>query len=148
MTNKVLIVEDDFMIADMTEEMLIDHGYTVCGIARTVDEALSLARQHEPNLMVLDLRLANGGLGTEVVAQLGSIDSVGILYATGNKSQIVLSADDGHACIEKPFSCADLIEGLAIVANIVAQKSVRPPFPANFQLLPLSPNADRGVLHD
>jgi two-component system, response regulator PdtaR len=36
---KVLIAEDDLMIADIAEEILIEHGYEVCGIARTVTES-------------------------------------------------------------------------------------------------------------
>jgi DNA-binding response OmpR family regulator len=34
---RILIVEDDLMIADMTEEILVANGYEVCGIATTVD---------------------------------------------------------------------------------------------------------------
>jgi DNA-binding response OmpR family regulator len=60
---KVLIAEDDLMIADLAEEILIEHGYDVCGIARTVTEAVALAQQHKPDLAVLDLRLADGGAG-------------------------------------------------------------------------------------
>ena len=33
---KILIAEDEPMIADMAEEILAEHGYQVCGIARTV----------------------------------------------------------------------------------------------------------------
>ena len=67
---KVLIVEDDLMIADLAEEVLIDHGYEVCGIARTVDEAVALVRRYNPDFAVIDMRLADGGLGTEIAAQL------------------------------------------------------------------------------
>jgi response regulator of citrate/malate metabolism len=39
---KVLIAEDELMIADMAEETLVKHGYEVCGIARTVAGAVRL----------------------------------------------------------------------------------------------------------
>lgn len=71
---KVLIAEDDLMIADLAEEILVDEGYEVCGIARTVAEAVILAHQHKP---VLDLRLADGGLGTEIAAQLRPLGRLG-----------------------------------------------------------------------
>ena len=45
---KVLIAEDDLMIADMIEEILVNDGYEVCGIARTVGEAVELGRRHKP----------------------------------------------------------------------------------------------------
>src|ERR1700687_3250505 len=67
---KVLIAEDDFMIADMAEEVLVEHGYEVCGIARTVAEGVALGQRHKPDLALIDLQLADGGLGTEIVAQL------------------------------------------------------------------------------
>jgi hypothetical protein len=38
---KVLIVEDDLMLADFAEELLVEHGYTVSGIARTVGDAVA-----------------------------------------------------------------------------------------------------------
>jgi CheY-like chemotaxis protein len=133
--NKVLIAEDDLMIADMVEEMLLDCGYEVCGITRTVEQTIELARTLEPDLILLDLRLADGGLGTEVVAELGLRPSLGILYATGNASQVTLSAADGHACISKPYRPQDLIRGLEVVADLVTNGRAQPPFPKGFQLL-------------
>jgi len=67
---KVLIVEDDLMLADFAEEILVEHGYQVSGIARTVADAVAQTRHCHPDLVILDLRLADGGLGTEVAAQL------------------------------------------------------------------------------
>ena len=60
---KVLIVEDDLMLADFAEELLVEHGYKVSGIARTVGDAVARIRHSAPDLVVLDLRLADGGLG-------------------------------------------------------------------------------------
>src|SRR5476651_650530 len=96
---KVLIAEDDLMIADMAEEILVEHGYEVCGIARTVAEAVALGRLHKPDLAVIDLRLADGGLGTEIPAQLGALGRPGVLYASGNISHVMLTAADGDACL-------------------------------------------------
>jgi CheY-like chemotaxis protein len=117
---KVLIAEDDLMIADLAEETLIEHGYEVCGIARRVAEVIFLAQHHKPDLAVLDLRLADGDLGTEIAAQLLPLGRLGVLYATGNISQVVLTTADGDACLSKPYRSADLLRGLEIVAEIVA----------------------------
>ena len=132
---KVLIVEDDLMMADFMEEILVDHGYEVCGIARTVESAVALARHSKPNLVILDMRLADGGLGTEVAAQLLPPGRPGILYATGNMSQVALTSADGDACLAKPYRSADLLRGLEIVAGIVTTGKAQPPFPRGFQLL-------------
>jgi len=101
---KVLIAEDELMIADMAEEILVKHGYEVCGIARTVAEAVALARSHRPDLAVIDMRLADGGLGTEVAAQLGPLGRLGILYASGNTSHIMLTAADGDPASPSPIA--------------------------------------------
>lgn len=132
---KIVIAEDDFMIADMTEEVLVEHGYEVCGIAGTVGDAVALARRHEPDIILIDMQLADGGLGTQVVAQLGPVQGLGILYVTGETSQARLSAADGHACLTKPYRPRDLVRGLDIVAELVATGAARPPFPHGFQLL-------------
>ena len=130
---KVLIVEDDLMLADFSEEILVERGYQVCGIARTVTEAVALARRSKPDLVILDLRLADGGLGTEVAAQLLQLGRPGILYVTGNMSQVALT--DGDACLAKPYRSGDLLRGLEIVAGIVATGEAEGPFPQGFQLL-------------
>ena len=132
---KVLIAEDDLMIADLADEILVGGGYEVCGIARTVAEAVALAQRHKPDLAVLDLRLADGGLGTEIAAQLLPFGRLGVLYATGNISQVVLTIADGDAVLSKPYSSADLLRGLEIGAEIVATSRALPPFPRGFQVL-------------
>jgi len=130
---KVLIVEDDFMLADFAEELLVEHGYEVSGIARTVAEAVALARHRGPDLVILDLRLADGELGTDVAAQLAASGRPGILYVTGNMSQVALT--HGDACLAKPYRSVDLLRGLQLVAEIVATGKAQPPFPQGFQLL-------------
>jgi DNA-binding response OmpR family regulator len=130
---KVLIVEDDLMLADFAEEILVEQGYGVSGIARTVTDAVALARHCGPDLIILDLRLADGGLGTEVAAQLARPGRPGILYVTGNTSQIALT--NGDACLAKPYRSADLLRSLEIVAGIVATGQAQSPFPHGFQLL-------------
>jgi CheY-like chemotaxis protein len=133
---KVLIAEDDLMIADLAEEILIDEGYEICGIARTVAEAVALAHHHKPDFAVLDLRLDDGGLGTEIAAQLLPLGRLGVLYATGNASQVVLTTANGDACLSKPYSPTDLLRGLKIVAEIVANGKASSSFPKGFQVLP------------
>jgi DNA-binding response OmpR family regulator len=139
---KVLIVEDDLVIADNAEEFLVRCGYEVCGIARTVGDAVDIGRRHKPDLVLLDLRLADGGYGTEVAAQLTALSRVGILYATGNISQFSLDTTDGDAYIIKPYSCVDLVRSLEIVSEVVSTGRASPPFPRGFRMLPLALGTD------
>jgi DNA-binding NtrC family response regulator len=72
---KVLIVEDDLMMADFMEELLVDHGYEVSGIARTVDAAVTIAQHSKPNLVILDMRLLT--VGSAPKSQLNCFPPVG-----------------------------------------------------------------------
>ncbi len=132
---KVLIVEDELMIADLVEETLIDEGYAVCGIARTVDDAVALGRLHQPDLAVIDLRLADGGFGSDIAPHWNDPQRVGILYATVNPANLTPDAV-GQGCLTKPYSIPDLLRSLEIVAAIVATGMAAPPFPRGFKLLP------------
>jgi CheY-like chemotaxis protein len=132
---KVLIAEDDLMIADFLEEVLVDGGFDVCGIARTVTQGLALAQLHQPDIAILDLRLAFGGFGTEIAAGLDRKAGLGILYATGNAHQFVLTKNDGDACLDKPFRPDDVIRGLQLVDEITATGKASGPFPSGFRVL-------------
>jgi CheY-like chemotaxis protein len=50
---------------NLLQEALEAQGYSVFGIAGTVAEAMKIARQHQPDVTISDVRLANGDLGTE-----------------------------------------------------------------------------------
>jgi DNA-binding response OmpR family regulator len=131
---KVLIAEDDLMIADMIEASLMDAGYQVTGIARTVAEGVALGRENRPDLAVIDMRLANEELGTDIAAQLLDGPRIGILYASGNIHQVIRLADH-DACIAKPYRTNDLLQALRIVEQIIGNTTPSLPFPHGFHLL-------------
>ncbi|ABC21498.1 response regulator [Rhodospirillum rubrum] len=133
---KVLIAEDELMIADMAEEVLVENGYEVCGIARTVGEAIDIGRRHHPDLALIDLRLAYGGFGTDVANELSALGRIGVLYASGNVAQVKERAITGEACLAKPFRSQDLLRGLEIVSEMVTSGRASLPFPPGFFLLP------------
>jgi two-component sensor histidine kinase/CheY-like chemotaxis protein len=140
---KVMIAEDDLMMADMLQDVLVEGGYEVCGIARTVDKAIELGERHQPDLAVLDLRLADGGLGTEIAAGLNRQGSLGILYATGNLGQSGdLTRADGEACLRKPYRPEDVARALQIVEQIVTTGDASRPFPRGFSVLNGSSKGD------
>jgi len=139
---KVLIAEDDLLIADMEEEVLTEHGYDVCGIGRTVADAVALAWRHKPDLAILDVRLADGDLGTQIALELADLHELGILYVTGNVSAVNQSAARGHACLAKPYRSGDLLRSLEIVAELMDTGTASPPFPPNFYILPAAGQRD------
>jgi two-component sensor histidine kinase/ActR/RegA family two-component response regulator/putative methionine-R-sulfoxide reductase with GAF domain len=143
---KVMIAENDVLMADMLAETLIEGGFEVYGLARTVEEGIALAERFKPDLALLDLRLAGDGLGTEIAARLDRSAGMGILYATGNVGQIKLTRSDGDACISKPFRPADILRALRLVEEIARTGTTSPPYPSGFiRLEPLTvdPPLDR-----
>ena len=131
---KVLVAEDDVLIADLLEDVLVGGGYEVCGIARTVAEAIELGELHRPDIAMIDLRLADGD-GTEVAARLNRDRRIGVLYATGNAEHPRLAHAEGDAVLKKPFRPHDLIRALKIVEQIVDTGTASPPFPQGFEVL-------------
>jgi DNA-binding response OmpR family regulator len=116
---KVMIAEDDLLIADALEEVLLDSGYDVCGIARTVEKAIELGERHKPDLAILDIRLAEGGLGTDIPARLKNQGRMGVLYASGHVPPTGLTSIDGDALLIKPYRPEDVVRALKIVESIV-----------------------------
>jgi DNA-binding response OmpR family regulator len=131
----VLIVEDDFGIADMLQYALEADGYCVTGIARTVSEAIRSAEQHNPDFAVIDIHLANGDLGTDVGAGLRQITEAGILFSTGNSNGYTLTKSIGDAVMTKPYNLRDVGRGLTIIHQMRKGGATNLQFPHRFQLL-------------
>ena len=132
---KVVIAEDDLFMADMLADILTDAQYEVCGIGPTVAKTIELCEHHKPDLAILDLRLAGGGLGTEIAARLNPKNRPGILYATGNVRNSGLTKADGEACIGKPYQAHDIVQALKIVEQLTNTGEATKPFPQGFHLL-------------
>jgi two-component sensor histidine kinase/CheY-like chemotaxis protein len=145
---KVMIAEDDLLMADLLEDVLLQNGYEVCGIARTVEEGVVLGERYKPDLAILDVRLAAGGLGTELAARLARDGRPGVLYATGNAGQIDLTKADGEACLGKPYRPADIVRALEIVEQIASTGNASLPFPKGFQILKPTPARADGSSSD
>jgi two-component system, response regulator PdtaR len=134
---KILIAEDELMIADLLEETLVASGYEVVGIARTTDEGVALGELHELDLAVLDVRLAQGGRGPEIARRLHSKGKFGVLYASGDDARIsALTLADGEAAISKPYLVEDVVRALVLVREIMTTGTATRPFPSGFRLLP------------
>jgi DNA-binding response OmpR family regulator len=134
----VLIVEDDELAADALSSGVRVAGYSVCGIAGSVDAAVELMRRHRPRLAVIDANLGDGGNGVEAARQLLRIGPVGIVYVTGHP-QLVREADVGHAWMVKPHRLLDLINALRVVKSVSERAPIASPVPAELQLLPQRP---------
>lgn len=138
---KVLVAEDNLILADFLAEFLVSQGYDVCGKASTVGEAVALADLHKPDLAVIDFRLGDGGSGSQISRDVKDRSSLGILYVSGDPLGCKLTRNDGEAYIQKPYGMNDVVRSLRIVHDIKSNKRTSPSdFPRSFHLLE---NAER-----
>lgn len=82
---KVLIVEDEYLIAEYFSIVVEQLGYDVCGLARSAEEAVELAREHAPALVFMDVRLAGERDGVEAAREIQALQRVPIIYVTASR---------------------------------------------------------------
>ena len=90
MAKKVLIVEDERMIAEYFRVVVENLGYDVCGIAATADDAVRLAEEKDPNLVFMDVRLIGRRDGVDAAIEIYERKPVPMVYVTGSKEQETL----------------------------------------------------------
>jgi DNA-binding NtrC family response regulator len=116
MKEKILIVEDEYVVANDLRMMLLKAGYEVCGIAITVHEALKLIEETSPGWVLLDIFLLDGSKGIEVAEHLNK-KNIGFIYVSANTNQSVLEAAKATrpaGFLVKPFREKDLLIMLEI----------------------------------
>ncbi len=80
---KILIVEDEFLIAMDLKTKLIRAGYPVCGPVATGKDAIESTRKEAPGVVLMDIRLMGEMDGIEAARQIGSFSSAIIIFTTG-----------------------------------------------------------------
>ncbi|MBC6981390.1 response regulator [Caulobacter sp. 17J80-11] len=111
---RVLVVEDEMMVALLIEDMLADLGHQAVGPALRLDEALELARTESFDAAMLDVNL--GEAKSFAVADILRQRKVPFFFATGYGVQGLSEAYRGAQTLEKPFGPADLQRALAAAA--------------------------------
>jgi CheY-like chemotaxis protein len=81
---RILIVEDDALIALDLQHTIEDLGGAVVGRASRTSEAIGLAVKHQPDVVLMDIRLAGGSDGIEAARGIRRLQEVPIIFVTGN----------------------------------------------------------------
>jgi two-component system, response regulator PdtaR len=124
---KILIVEDEFMVAMTLKALIHRLGYEVVGIADDVASAKDQAEQTGPQLALVDIQLARGSSGIDVASELTKLGVV-CIFMTGN-------APDGPqpelaiGCLSKPFSDKVLAAALSIGKAVIGGEPIPEPPP-------------------
>jgi CheY-like chemotaxis protein len=108
---KILIVEDEFLIALDLQMQMIRLGYEVCQMAASGEEALQVARQEHPDIVLLDVNLAGGKSGLQVSKEITAQFGAAIVFMTGYVSEETLKEIETSqplACLIKPIDAGDI----------------------------------------
>ncbi|MBN2965008.1 response regulator [Sulfurospirillum sp. T05] len=131
---KVMIIEDEPLIALNLTKMLENKGFEVTGHAGNFDEACALFRANKPHVVLSDIKLENNESGIDVVKHLKKMGDFCVIYLTSyGDDEMVEKALDTHpaAYITKPFKEIDLNAALKLVATNLRNKNVNPDFTYN-----------------
>jgi len=113
---KVLIVEDERLIAEYFKVIIESLGYSVCGIAMTADDAVRLARDADPAIIFMDVRLSGKKDGIDAANEIYQNKPVPTVYVTGSQEQSTMDrikADHPSDILIKPVLQDQFKEALA-----------------------------------
>lgn len=121
---RILIVEDDMIIAANLSLQLTNLGYDIVGIASRGEDAIAQALASPPDIILMDINLRGKLNGIEAVAIIRSKNDIPVIYLTANSDEATFSkAKDTHpyAFISKPFNKLDLQRTIALVVERITE---------------------------
>lgn len=128
--DRVLVVEDEPLIAFDTEYLLGEAGYTVVATVDRVADAIAVIDGgHNIDLVLLDVKLADGS-GVDVARRARSV-GVAVLFVTGHCPPEATELANG--CLSKPYTQRDLAGAIAAIDGAMGGKTPRR-LPSGFQL--------------
>lgn len=111
LSGRVLIVEDESLVAMLLETILEDMGCTPVGPASTIDEGLALATGAEPlDAALLDVNVA--GRQVFPIAEALKARGVPFVFSTGYGESGLSDEWRGHPTVQKPFTESAIREAL------------------------------------
>lgn len=116
---KVLVVEDDPLIAEDLRILLCDNGYSVV-VAHAKDEAVMHLTANKPDLVLLDINLGGGSTGVDIARWINANHPIPFIYLTSYADQTTLQqAKDTHpsAYLLKPFTGPDIKVSIEIALS-------------------------------
>jgi CheY-like chemotaxis protein len=108
---RILVVEDEFLIRMLLEDMLADLGYELAGVAGRVDEAIEMAKTTDFDLAILDVNL--DGQDVYPVADLITKRGLPFMFVTGYGGRGLPEAYRNRPTLQKPFQLDELQNTLA-----------------------------------
>ncbi|MGY4869058.1 ANTAR domain-containing response regulator [Mycolicibacterium elephantis] len=118
-SRRVLVAEDEALIRMDLAEMLRDEGYEIVGEAGDGQEAVDLAEQLKPDLVIMDVKMPRRD-GIDAASEIASkrIAPIVILTAFSQRDLVERARDAGAmAYLVKPFTVTDLIPAIEVAVS-------------------------------
>jgi two-component system, response regulator PdtaR len=112
---RILVVEDDWLVSLEIESALGDAGFEIVGIATSAAQALSMAELHQPQLILMDIRLQGSRDGVDAAIEIRRRLGIRSIFVSANldpKMKERAQAADPMGWIPKPFSSPQLVNGV------------------------------------
>lgn len=113
---KLLIVEDEFLVALDAESVLRERGFNVVGLARTGAEAIALAGATRPALVLMDIRLASAQDGVDAAVEIFERFGIRSLFATAHDDEATrrrATRAQPLGWLQKPYSPSALFAAVS-----------------------------------
>jgi len=117
---RILIVEDDMIIAANISLQLSKLGYEVTGIESRGEEAVTHVELNPPDIILMDINLKGKINGIETAHTIKQLRNIPMVYLTANNDEATFTKateTHPHAFISKPFSTLNLQRTIALVAG-------------------------------
>lgn len=117
---RVLLVEDEAILAMNLEQMLREMGYAVLPLVASGEDAIDLAKRHQPDVVIMDIHLAGKMNGFTAATQIQSFLDAPIVYLTGHSDDATLNEatlTGPYAFLVKPVSRNELTACLEVVLH-------------------------------
>jgi len=104
LASKVLIIEDEPIIALDLENLVSELGHKVVAVAATKDDAVAKARSERPGLVLADINLGEGGSGIDAVSEILSSFDIPVIFITAYPEKLLTGErPEPTYLIAKPF---------------------------------------------
>ncbi|WP_431136163.1 LytR/AlgR family response regulator transcription factor [Psychroserpens mesophilus] len=117
---KILIVEDEMIIAANISLQLTMLGYEVVGIVPRAEDALTCVKQDLPDIVLMDINLKGDLDGIETVKLIQKEQDVAVIYLTANADEAHFNrakSTHPYAFISKPFKKLDLQRAIELTVD-------------------------------
>lgn len=103
--SRVLIIEDETIIALDIENLVAEMGHKVTGIATTRDDAIRMAREQKPDIILTDIQLADGSSGIDAAVAILKDFDIPVIFITAYPERLLTGErPEPTYLITKPFS--------------------------------------------